>query len=46
MAHTLQDKGIDARVLEHGINGWRDTGRPLVTGARPYSSPAPPATAQ
>ena len=42
----LQEKGIDARVLEHGIGGWRDSGRQLVVGPRPYASASPTPAAQ
>ena len=46
MARTLQEKGIDARVLEHGIGGWEDAGRPLVVGSQPYASASPSPTAR
>ena len=42
----LHEKGIDARVLEHGIDGWRDAGRPLVVGPRPHASVSPNPAAQ
>ena len=28
-ARALRDKGIDARYLDHGIEGWREAGAPL-----------------
>jgi hypothetical protein len=42
----LQEKGIDARVLEHDLHSWRDTGRPLVVGFQPYASASPSPAAQ